>query len=227
MPPTQSPLRQIHLFHDLPAPVLDMLARAGRRYACPDGELLMLEGDPDDRIFFVLRGIIRAYRTNAEGREQNLKRLEAGDVFNLPTVFADGRITPATAVALGPAELWIMDGADFRRLASETPSLGLAVMRVLSNKLHHFTGLTHALSLQSVRSRLADFLLTHIAPDVSDDPDTPPIRWTHESIAAEIGTVREVVSRTLRAFAREGLIVVQRQHITITDPALLEQEITT
>ena len=85
--------------------------------------------------------------------------------------------------------------------------------------LLYLTRLTHDLSLVSVRGRLARLLLSRAQAE-----DQTLLRWTQGEIAADIGTVREVVNRTLRAFAREGLIEIQRQRITILDLAGLEAE---
>ena len=218
--PTSSPrLTSLKLFTGLSVEALHPLEESAILIRYADRQLIMLEGDTDTRVFFVLEGSVRAFRTNAEGREQTLALLEAGDAFNLPTVFADGHVTPATAQALGPVAALVIEGDDFQRITSQTPAIALAVLRDLSTKLHHFTTLTHDLSLRSVRARLAGFLLAHM-----NGAQDSPAAWTQEEIAAQIGTVREVVSRTLRAFTREGLIVMQRQRITVLDAERLQAE---
>ena len=73
------------------------------------------------------------------------------------------------------------------------------------------------LSLRTVRARLARFLLEQSEADA-------PVRWTHAEIAARIGTVRVVVSRTLRDFAAEGILDVQRQRIAVADRDALMRE---
>ncbi len=209
------------LFHDVPIfaglseTSLALLDAATQRTHYDDGELVLLEDEANGHVFFVVAGELRVFRTNLDGREQLLTRLEAGDVFNLPTAFLSPRRSPATVAAVGPATLLTVPPDDFVRIATETPDIALAVMRVLSAKLHHFTDLTHDLSLRSVRARLANFLIVEMG---AGDPG----RWTQEKIAAQIGTVREVVSRTLRAFAKEGLIAIHRHQITILDQDALE-----
>jgi CRP/FNR family transcriptional regulator len=70
-----------------------------------------------------------------------------------------------------------------------------------------------------VRARLARFLLTS-----GDERDAPARHWTQEEIAAHIGTVRDVVGRTLRVFSRSGLIRRERGRLVITDRDGLEEE---
>jgi CRP/FNR family transcriptional regulator len=188
-----------------------------RTYA--EGQIVLLEGDVDSPVLFVLQGTVRVYRTNLDGREQNLIHLHAGDAFNIPAAFAGGGSTHASAVAVGAVSLLSVDRAAFRRIVSETPEIALAVLRDLSQKLYHLTDLTHDLGLRTVRGRLARFLLKHAQAEGAS-----PARWTHVEIASQIGTVREVVSRTLRAFVAQGLIEVQRHRIVVLDEAELARE---
>ena len=210
---------QAHLMTRLSPAAQRELTSVARRHTFDDGQTIALEGTPDSPVCLLLRGTVRVYRTNLEGREQTLIVLSAGDALNMPAAFADDHTAPASAEAIGPVELLAVSHADLRRLVSHTPEIALAVLSDLSNKLYHLTRLTYDLSLRSVRSRLARFLL-----DQSDARTTSPVHWTHEQIATQIGTVREVVSRTLRAFVRDGLIRLDRQRIVLVDRAALELE---
>jgi CRP/FNR family transcriptional regulator len=215
----RSELERIDLFSDLGAAAQAAVSDVARVRTYDDGALIMIEGDPASPVFFVLEGTVRVYRTNLDGREQTLIHATAGTAFNVPTAFHAGNGAPASATAVGATRLLAIPRQDFRRLASETPEIALAVMADLSTKLHHLTSLTYDLSLRSVRGRLARFLLAHAEVDA-----TSPVRWTHAEIAAQIGTVREVVSRTLRAFIREGRIGMDRQRIVVLDRDALARE---
>jgi CRP/FNR family cyclic AMP-dependent transcriptional regulator len=218
----RSALKRIPLFVDLSPAARESIALLARTTRYTDGQVIMLGGDPDAPVCFVLRGTVRVFRTNPDGREQTLIYLEAGSAFNMPAAFAKSRLAPASAMAVGPVELLTISQSDFRRIASETPEIALAVLGDLSEKLYHLTDLTYDLGLRSVRGRLARFLLTHLAQ--VEAQSATPIRWTHQEIATQIGTVREVVSRTLRAFAKEGLIKVERHRIVLLDSDALALE---
>ena len=218
-------IQQVHLFAELGQEAQRELEAVASARAYEDGQTVVLEGDPDSPVFFVLQGAVRVFRTNPDGREQTLIRVGPGEAFNLPAAFVDpaistgARSTPASATAVGPVRLLSVSRPDFRRLAGHTPEIALAVLRDFAQKLYHFTSLTYDLSLRSVRGRLAQFLLTQV-----QGQSTTPVRWTQEEIAARIGTVREVVSRTMRALVRDGLIKMERHRVVVLDRDALALE---
>jgi CRP-like cAMP-binding protein len=214
-----SRLDQVQLLAGLGDAARRALAAVARFRAYEGGQIIMLEGDEDAPVFFVLAGAVRVFRTNVDGREQTIIHLGPGDAFNVPSAFADARRAPASAVALGPAELLCVSRQDFYRIVTETPEFALALLRDFANKLYHLTDLTYDLSLRTVRARLARFLLEQVEAE-----NTAPVRWTHEEIATRIGTVREVVSRTLRSFVQDGLIQIERHRIVVLDRSALELE---
>ncbi len=212
-------VERIQLFAGLDPEAQEALAAVAALRSYEDGQVVMLEGDDDTPVLFVLQGAVRVFRTNLDGREQTLIRLHEGDAFNMPGAFT-GQTTHASAEAVGPTRLLAVARDDFVRVATETPQIARAVLRDLSLKLGHLTELSHDLGLRSVRARLARFLLAH----GQQSPGEIPVRWTHEAIAAQIGTVREVVSRTLRGFVRDGLVEMRRHQIVVRDAEALAQE---
>jgi CRP/FNR family transcriptional regulator len=214
-----SEFKHIALFAQLDPVALKKLAAVASQMTCDDGQIVMLEGDTDAPVFFVRKGTVRAFRTNLEGREQTLIYLEPGAAFNMPAAFSDQRTAPASAVAVGEVRLLCIPPQDFRRVVSETPAIALIVLGDFSAKLYHLTDLTHNLGLRSVRARLARFVLEQAQMEHDS-----AVHWTQEQIAAQIGTVREVVSRTMRAFVKDGLIEMNRQRISVLDLDALERE---
>mgnify|MGYP000315475511 CR=1 FL=1 len=211
-------LRAILLFQDLSSSSLQSLAEIAVPTVFEDGQIILQEGDEEKPVYFIRQGTVRIYHSSYEGREQTLAYLEAGAAFNLPPVFTGSHRVPASAAAVGRVKAISFAPQPFRRLVSQNAEIAVAILRDLSEKLEHFTNLTHDLSLRSVRARLARFLL-----EQSRSTTTGEV-WTQEKIAAQIGTVREVVSRTMRAFIREGLIRTERQNIRLLDIERLEEE---
>ena len=212
-------LKQIHLFEQLSDNVLHQFEQAAIPLQYGDGQVICLDDDDQGAVFFVINGVVRAYRSSLGGREQNLIHLKTGDAFNIPAAFTQQSHVPVSAMCIGPVKMIKIPFADFRAIVSRNPQAALAVLNDLSNKLVHLTQLTHDLSLRSVRARLARFLL-----DQSLAKTPAGVHWTQQEIAAQIGSVREVVSRILRSFVREGLIRMERQRIILLDTDLLETE---
>jgi CRP/FNR family transcriptional regulator len=92
------------------------------------------------------------------------------------------------------------------------------ILRDFADRLAHLTDLVADLSLHSVRARLARFLLEQAAGGQITQ------RWTQDAIAAHLGTVRDMVGRSLRAFADAGLIRLARNRIVLLDREGLEKE---
>ena len=212
-------LKELPIFEGLSAPALQKLAALFYTSSYQDGELFLLTGDTGRPICFVLNGSVRVYRIHPTGREQTLIQLQPGEELNLVTAFTSQAQAVANVQAVGSTKLLLMAPDDFRRVATGSPEIALAVMRQLSNKLAHLVDLTYDLSLRSVRGRLAHFLLEQATGE-----STAPLCWTQAEIAARIGSVRGVVNRTLRDFAAAGLIELERQRITIKDPDALRAE---
>ncbi len=209
-------LSRVASFDVLDRDARDAIARISsvRRYE--DRSLILLEGDLETPVFFVLEGAVRVFRSNLDGREQTLIYLHAGETLNLPGAFATRHVVPASADAVGDVLLLGMPVAALRPVVLEHPAVGIALLGMLADRVQHLSVMVYELGLLSVRARIARFLLS----ERSARRDSP-VRWTHAQIAARVGTVRVVVSRTLSALADEGIIRLDRQRIEIVDPVAL------
>jgi CRP-like cAMP-binding protein len=211
-------LREIPLLTDLPSSVLARLAEAAVRQTYTPGQIIILEGDPCQAIYFIAEGRVRIYRLSPSGREQVLARLGPAQAFNTVPPFQPDGANHATAQALTPLTLYAIARDDFLRLVAENPGLALAILKDFATRLDHLTNLVQDLSLRTVRGRLARFLLERAKAGAVTQ------RWTQEEIAAHLGTVREMVGRALRSFADAGLLRLERQRIVLLDQAGLEAE---
>lgn len=183
----------------------------------PDQNIIY-EGEDCEAVYFILNGAVRIHKLSPQGRQQTLVQLESGQAFNTVPIFLAGSTNPANAVAVTPVTLLILFSDQINEAISKCPDLALMIIHEFAERLHHLSLLAGDLALQPVRSRLARFLLTQ----VSDNQTT---RWTHEEIAAHIGSVREVVSRTIRDFIKQGLIRKERQRLVIVNAQALELEV--
>jgi CRP/FNR family transcriptional regulator len=181
------------------------------------GEVVVLEGEPCEAVYFVTRGVVRVCRLSPEGREHVLAYLGPGDSFNLVSVL-DGGPNRATVDAVTDTTLYTITCERFHQIMHDHHEVALAVLEHLAAEVRRLSDMVEDLALHTVRTRLARFLLAHA------EGTQHPRRWTQEEIATRIGTVREMVGRTLRAFAVDGLIRRERGRIVVVDRAGLERE---
>jgi CRP/FNR family transcriptional regulator len=190
------------------ARVLDRLVE--RRYEA--GQCVFFEQDACAGLHLVVTGRARIHRVSLEGREQVLAELGPGDSCNeVPAV--DGGPNPASCVALEPTTIWLLSREALDELREEIPSLNDAIIRSLAARCRQLVQRVYNLSFLSVTARVAHFLVVHTEPE-------RPLsrrRWTQEEIAAEVGTVREMVGRALLRLAEDGFIRLDRHRIHVVD----------
>ncbi len=218
MEETRATLRHIPLFAALPDATLARLAAAAVRRTYRPGEIVIIERDPFRAIYIIAAGQVRVFRTSPAGREQVLAHLGPGRSFNTVPLFLPHSVNHATVQAITPTVLYAISRTDMLRQVNECPALALALLNSLASRLDHLVSLVEDLSLRTVRGRLARFLLEQA------EAGTVTRRWTQEEIASQLGTVRDMVGRTLRAFAAAGMVRLDRQRIVILDQAQLEAE---
>ncbi len=218
MKSTAAPLRRIALFSSLSDAAIERIAVRARPQTVAPGEVIILEGEPSRAAYFIASGQVRVYRMSAAGRLQVLAQLGAGQALNTAAVFETEGVNHATAEAVTSGMLYVISKADLLNLTRDLPELALALLRDMANRLVHLTNLVEDLSLRSVRGRLARFLLEHAAEGQVTQ------RWTQDEMATYLGTVRDVVGRTLRAFADAGMIRFDRQRIVLLDQQALQRE---
>lgn len=210
-------LARSHLFHGCSPEALESLARAAEFRALDRGQMLFLAGEPARGLFVIVSGSIRAFRVNAKGREQTIHVESAGATLAEVPVFDDG-VYPATAVAEEASEVLFLSKADVRRFLMANPAVALNALRVMAGRLRRHAELVDSLALKDVGQRLAQFLIEESRAQGTRDLD-----FSNQQLATRVGSVREVVSRTLARLAQAGLIDTRPRGITILDEPGLEQ----
>lgn len=176
------------------------------------GQTVFTQGQKPENYLVVVEGCVKVFARSAEGREVVLYRVRPGEMCLLTTACLLGHTrytaeavteesTVAMALPVDAFETALDESAEFRRFVFEGLSMRLA--RVTERFEH--------LVLDSVERRLLRYLAARSAEGRS-------VEATHEQIALEIGTAREVVSRHLKSLEAAGLLRTSRGHIEITDP---------
>ena len=185
-----------------------------RRYGA--GEMVFNEGDPCAGLYVVQSGNVRIYKASAGGREQVLSIDGPGSSIAELPVF-DGGNYPASAQAINDSALLFFSREDFEKLCLLHPQVALKVLRVIGGRLRRLVGIIEELSFTTVRHRLIALLvrLGKSAPGRNGDAVKLTIPANNSELAAQIGTVRELVSRNLSRLQSEGLISVDNRELTI------------
>jgi CRP/FNR family transcriptional regulator len=189
------------------------------------GQMIVLEGEPCQAVYFVAQGVVRTGRLSPEGREQVLAYLGPGEPFNLVPSLDGGPIL-ASVDAVTDTTLYTISCERLREIMRDHHGVALAVMERLGAEVRRLSDMVEDLALHTVRTRLARFLLAHASAELGEvaEGTQPSERWTQEELAAQIGTVRDVVGRALRTFADDGLIRRERGRLVVVDRTGLERE---
>jgi CRP-like cAMP-binding protein len=137
---------------------------------------------------------------------------------NVISLLKEDRINHASVESLTDSTVLVLLANDFDEFLSHYPDFSTALLKNLAKRMAKTTSLAANLSLYTVRSRLAQFLM-----DLAERPQSAG-GWTQDEIAAHIGTVRDVVGRLLREFESQGLIERNRQEIILLDQEALMKE---
>jgi len=186
------------------------------------GDMILMEDDPAEAIYFVVSGAVKVFKTSIEGKEQILCLLRVGESFNDVPIL-DGGPNLASAVAMTPVVLYGMTKSDIEELLQENPRIAMNVIRVLSKKVRHFVSMVEDLSFRDVTSRVAKLLLEYAADHGGPEEGTQRPRLTQQEMAAMVGTAREVVGRSLKVLEEEGAIRMDRHRIVVTNRKALQQ----
>lgn len=191
-------LRKTELFSSLPEDVLHKVAALTTIRRLERGEMLYSEHDEATGLFIVAAGRVRSIREGFDGREQVLSAERSGAILSETSVFGGGQYF-STVLAEVPSLVLCIPHREIRRICDEHPELLWKVAKVLSRRVRLYAELIESLALRNVDQRLALFLLGVLADRAVDARAAMEFELplTRSEIAARIGSVREVVSRSL------------------------------
>lgn len=194
----------------------DFLRKHARRVQLPAQARVFAPGQHPDAFLLVLEGQVCVHQYSASGREIVLYRVNGGESCIMTTAcllsdedyLAEGITeTPVTALALARA--------DFDALVGRSPAFRRLVFSRYASRVTRLMALLEDLAFERLDKRLARKLLELSAAK-------PLVDTTHQALAVELGSAREVVSRHMKDFVRRGLVSTARGHVRIVDRAGLQ-----
>ncbi len=183
------------------------------------GEVLYGGGADCTGLLLVKSGQLRAFILSDEGREITVYRLFERDMclFSASCILRSIQFD-VTVTAEKDTELWIISADIYKKIMEESAAVANYTNEIMASRFSEVMWLLEQVMWKSMDKRVAAFLLEEAAIE-----DTDRLNITHESIANHLGTHREVITRMLRYFQREGMVSLTRGSVEITDRAKLEE----
>ena len=196
----------------LPAPLRAALEQRCQRVRFAEGQRLFSPGTACEGFVIVLSGAVRVDHVGSNGRSVVLYRIAPGETCVMTTSCL---VTGSTYSAWGHAETdvdaLLLPAAAFQTLMAGDAAFRAMAFGIFATRFGELVQVIDELLLHRVDLRLAEWLSTR----------APVVQATHQTIASELGTAREVVSRILKDFERRGWIARSRGSIAIADPEAL------
>jgi cAMP-binding proteins - catabolite gene activator and regulatory subunit of cAMP-dependent protein kinases len=203
----------------LDAPSRSALMRGAQQVRLPRGTVAYCPGQRCEHFILVLDGAIRVQMLSETGREFVLYRVTAGESCILTTsCLLGGADYPAEAIAETEVHALMIPRTAFRACIDSSPALRDFVFDGFGRRLTDLLSVVEEIAFRRLDLRLARMLIERTDPDCC-------VRLSHQALAKELGTVREVVSRQLKDFERRRWVKLHRGWIEVLDAAALRRMI--
>lgn len=202
-----------HLFPNLEPQLLEVLQEHSRLESLPQGTRLCVAGESADALFILLSGVARTFYLTAQAREFSLGLQHAPALLGVEGVFSPTHNNLGETVLLEDSEVLQLEMKAVLHIATAHPSFTLALLGLLADRHNTFACRVSEMIYSSLEARLARLLLSQ-----SSGWQLP----TNSLLAAELGTVPELVSRKLGEFYRAGYIRLEKRRIWVVQPLALE-----
>lgn len=208
-------LRGNSYFTDLPESILKEITAHMHLREYQRGDVLLWEADPCDGLHIVETGSAKIYRLSPQGRQYIVRILQEGDTFAEVPAF-DGGTNPVNVEALETCRVWVIESEKLRALVAEYPVFAQKVLANFGEMLRNLVRMVSEMAFYQVTHRLA-----RLISEFPSEGQRP--HWTQEQLAAQLGTVREVVARSLKELERSGAIRIEDRRIHVADKNVLRQ----
>jgi CRP/FNR family transcriptional regulator, anaerobic regulatory protein len=201
-------LKSFALFRNAPARLIDDMLTESRLQTAPAGMQIYAQGDPCSAIAFVLSGEIRVYKVGETGREITLYEIGPGEtcILNASCILSN-KPYPANATATAEVNMMLIPSAAFRRMIYQHVEMRDFVFTLLSRRFATVMELVEEVAFGRLDERLWEYLI--------EKSENSILETTHQKIANDLGTSREVVSRLLKDLERKNKLALSRNSIRL------------
>ncbi|MCE7860149.1 MAG: Crp/Fnr family transcriptional regulator [Chloroflexi bacterium CFX2] len=205
-------LQSFDFLRGLDFETLNRLAESSNWKVYAPNAVLFWEGEVESNLYYLQYGSLKVLKASPDGREQVLRFIAEGEIFNEVGVLAR-KPNPATAVALEESGVWLIPRHALEEVILAHPRSAMQIIENMADKIISLVTLAADLSLKSVEARFIKLLLDQAEGDIIERR-----RWTNQTeLAARLGTVPDVLGRVIRELTKAGLIEMDKQQIRILD----------
>lgn len=210
-------LGTIPLFQGLNETDLAVIEDLSVERSFPRGTIILTEGDMGDSLYAIVRGRVKVFIGDEDGREITLKILTVGDFFGEMSLI-DKQPRSASVTTLENTTLKVLSQHAFQECLKRAPSIATTVMTALAKRLRDADRKISNLALMDVYGRVANTLL-----DLAIQSEGKLVvgeKLSQQDIANMVGASREMVNRILKDLSERGYISIESKQITIHDNKL-------
>ncbi len=208
-------LRGNEYFDDLTENMLKEIAEHMHLREYQRGDAMFWEGDPCDGLHIVEQGSAKIFKLSPHGRQYIVRILQEGDTFAEVPAFDEGT-NPVNVEALETCRVWVINSQKLHELVMAHPAFAQKVLVNFGKMLRGMVRMVSEMAFYQVTHRLA-----RLIAELPQEKSAP--HWTQEQLAARLGTVREVVARSLKEMERSGAIKMEDRRIQVADKEIFDQ----
>jgi len=216
-------LRRTALFSSLTEVEFDKLVPLSKLLSYPPGITLFMKGDPGDRLFIVIKGIVRISTMSMEGRETTLNLIASGQMFG-EIALLDGGERTADAMTVDSTELLAIEKRDLLGFLESNPQSCIRMLAACADRLRWISGLLEDANFLDLPARLAKrlLLLARTFGRPVTDGIRIDLRLSQQDLATHMNVTRESVNKLIHSWELEGLVQTGRGWVVVRNEDALE-----
>jgi CRP/FNR family transcriptional regulator, nitrogen oxide reductase regulator len=204
------------LLAGLPENVRHDLARRARPYSFDRDDIIFVAGQHAEYVHFLIHGNIKVVHETDDGQEVILRMIQPGEIFGGAGGWGDS-VYPATGITLEPSAVLRVPSSDFIELIGDHPSFALAIISELGRRLRESEARITALQAERVERRIAGILvrLANKNGRRTEQGIEIGLPLSRQDLAELAGTTLSTVSRVLRSWHRDELVIAGRERVVL------------
>lgn len=180
-------------------------------------KVIFLEDSPSRTVYMIKTGTVKTYKSLADGREQIINILSAGDMLGFDSLYDDKY--SCTAEVIQDVELCCIKKSDLVALLTQNPGVNMKFIKIMNRELNRAQERIRDLGVKDAREKVATLLMTLFS---SRGPmHGPGFTLSRQEISEMVGVAQETVIRILSEFRADGVIGTEGRNIMVRDPDAL------